>query len=109
MPQVQNVMEHAASHGDPPHRGGPWQPLNQDQIEKVCERIQTKVQEQCCLKVQELRENMAASIGGDATSVDRLISEDRLISGNHGYCCCCCQHCKPSAQVTRLLHATVAA
>ena len=69
--EVQNVMEHAASEGVPEHcRGGKGQPLNKEQIAAVCRRIQTKAQELCCSKMMQLRATMAASIGGDATTVD---------------------------------------
>ena len=42
--EVQNVMEHAASHGNLDQRGRIGQPLNSDQIRLVCERIRLHIE-----------------------------------------------------------------
>ncbi len=68
---VQKVMEFAASKDVPQQcRGGKGQSLDNDQIRHVFQTIQTKAQEQSCLKMMQLRATMAAAIGGDATKVD---------------------------------------
>ena len=68
---VQKVMEFAASKETPQQcRGGKGQSLDNDQIRHVFQTIQKAAQEQSCLKMMQLRANMAAAIGGDATKVD---------------------------------------